>query len=105
MIQATDPHVLFDLYEQGIERIVTCRPQSDGSWAYTVARRSDFVDGFDVPAILASLDAVETGWGGGSTIGGAPRHPDGSRSRLAPARVFEVVEACVRAQLAAQQNP
>jgi hypothetical protein len=98
LVQATDPHVLFDLYEQGIERIVTCRPQKDGSWAYTVARRSDFVDGFDVPAILTSLDAVEKGWGGGSTIGGAPRHADGSRSRLPPQRVFELVEACVRAQ-------
>lgn len=96
MVQAADPHVLFDLYAQGIERIVTCRPQSDGSFAYTVARRSDFVDGFDVPAILAALDTVEKGWGGGSTIGGAPRHPDGSRSRLPPAKVFEIVEGCVR---------
>lgn len=99
MVQAVDPHVLFDLYGQGIERIVTCRPQSDGSFAYTVARRSDFVDRFDVPAILAALDGVEKGWGGGSTIGGAPRHPDGSRSRLPPAKVFEIVEACVRAQI------
>lgn len=105
MIQASDPHVLFDLYEQGIERIVTCRPQSDGSYAYTVARRSDFVDGFDVPAILAALAAAEPGWGGGSTIGGAPRHPDGSRSRLAPAEVFKLVEACVRADPTARRTP
>ena len=105
MIQAADPHVLFDLYEQGIERIVTCRPQSDGSWAYTVARRSDFVDLFDVPSILAALDAVEPGWGGGSTIGGAPRRPDGSRSRLPPARVFEIVEARVRELILAQDAP
>ncbi len=96
LVQAVDPHVLFDLYEQGIERIVTCRPQSDGSFAYTVARRSDFVDHFDVPAILAALHAIEPGWGGGSTIGGAPRNPDGSRSRLPPQRVFEIVEVCVR---------
>ena len=96
MIQATDPHVLFDLYAQGIERIVTCRPQADGSFAYTVARRSDFVEGFEVPALLSALAAVEPGWGGGSTIGGAPRHPDGSRSRLPPAKVFEIVEACLK---------
>ncbi|MBI5547555.1 MAG: hypothetical protein HY901_27040 [Deltaproteobacteria bacterium] len=99
MVQAADPHVLFDLYEQGIERIVTCRPQKDGSHTYTVARRSDFVDGFDVPTILAALDAVEKGWGGGSTIGGAPRNPDGSRSRLQPRQVFELVEACVCRQM------
>jgi hypothetical protein len=96
MVQATDPHVLFDLYEAGIERIVTCRPQGDGSFAYTIARRSDFVDSFDVPEILDSLNAVEPGWGGGSTIGGAPRRPDGSRSRLAPEKVFELIEQCVR---------
>lgn len=98
MVQAVDPHVLFDLYEQGIERIVTCRPQLNGSFAYTVARRSDFVDLFDVPSILDALNAVEPGWGGGSTIGGAPRHPDGSRSRLPPERVFDIVETCVKEQ-------
>jgi hypothetical protein len=96
MIKAVDPHVLFDLYEQGIERIVTCRQQSDGSYAYTIARKSDFVDLFDVPLILAALETVEAGWGGGSTIGGAPSHADGSRSRLTPRQVFEIVEAFVR---------
>ncbi len=100
LVQAADPHVLFDLYEQGIERIVTCRPQSDGSRAYTIARKSDFVDCFDVPRILAALAQVEPGWGGGSTIGGAPRNPDGSRSRLTPEQVFDIVERSVVAQRA-----
>jgi len=98
LIRAADPHVLFDLYDRGVERIVTCRPQSDGSHAYTVARKSDFVDFFDVPEILGALGKVEPGWGGGSTIGGAPRHADGSRSRLAPAQVFDIVEGCVQRQ-------
>lgn len=98
MIQAADPHVLFDLYERGIERIVTRRPQADGSSAYTIARKSDFVDFFDVPEILAALTAEEPGWGGGSTIGGAPRNADGSRSRIDPKRVFDIVEGCVQAQ-------
>lgn len=95
LVEATDPHVLYDLYARGHERVVTCRPVADGSIAYTVARRSDFVDGFDVPAILEALARLEPGWGGGSTIGGAPRRADGSRSHLSPRQVFDAVEACV----------
>jgi hypothetical protein len=100
VVQAAHPHVLFDLYAQGIERVVTVRPLSDGSFAYTVAKKSDFVDEFDVPAILDALGEVEPGWGGGSTIGGAPRNSDGSRSRLTPSDVFELVEREVRRQKA-----
>ncbi len=96
MVEATDPHVLFHLYEKGATRIVTHRLQSDGSSAYTVARRSDFVEAFEVPEILAALSVREPGWGGGSTIGGAPRNADGSRSRLTPDEVFEIVERYVR---------
>ena len=51
------------------------------STAYTVGKRSEFV-AFDVPAFLEACNAIEPGWGGGSTIGGAPRNEDGSRSRL-----------------------
>jgi hypothetical protein len=43
--------------------------------------------------ILARLAALETGWGGGSSIGGAPRRPNGSRSFLPPDQVFELIEA------------
>jgi hypothetical protein len=45
-----------------------------------------------VPEILAALGEIEPGWGGGSTIGGAPRNADGSRSRLTPKQVFDAVE-------------
>ncbi len=99
LVQANHPHALTYLYGRGIERIVAVRQVEDGTWAYTVARKSDFVEHFDVPRILAALSAVEPGWGGGSTIGGAPRNPDGSRSALPPDRVFEIVEAEVRASL------
>lgn len=63
-----------------------------GSTAYTVGKRSEFVD-FDVPGFLARCNAIEPGWGGASTIGGAPRHPDGSRSRLSPAKVAGLLRA------------
>ena len=69
----------------------------DGSHAYTVAKRSEFVKFFPVRTVLEALDARERGWGGGSTVGGAPRNADGSRSRLATDEVFDIVESIVRA--------
>lgn len=88
-------------YASGHTRVVLWHEQLDGSTAYTVARRSDLVDDFPVgPAeqpgtILAALAAREPGWGGGSSIGGAPRHHDRSRSALHPDEVFTIVEAAV----------
>lgn len=56
-------------------------PAPGGTTAYTVAKRSEFV-AYDVRGFLDAMNAREPGWGGGSTVGGAPRHRDGSRSRL-----------------------
>jgi len=84
------------LFADGNERVVIHTTLRDGTHGYTVAKRSEFIKCFPVPRILAALDAREPGWGGGSTVGGAPRNADGSRSRLAPAEVFEVVEGVVR---------
>lgn len=83
------------LFRDGYQRVVIYRQLPDGTWGYTVAKRSEFVKHFPVDKILAALSAREPGWGGGSTIGGAPRHPDGSRSRLPPDEVFRIVEATV----------
>jgi hypothetical protein len=60
--------------------------------AYTIGKRSEFVE-YDVPAFLRALDALEPGWGGGSTVGGAPRARDGARSRLSVEQVAEVFVA------------
>lgn len=78
------------------------RTLSDGTSEYTVGKASEFVDGFDVPALLASLGESELranprqdpacNWGGGSTIGGSPRNADGSASRLSSDEVIRVVE-------------
>jgi hypothetical protein len=103
-VMATSEAGVFDLvYEAGHTRAVLWQPLPDGSTAYTVGRKSDLVDGFPVgppsrpETILAALAGREPGWGGGSSIGGAPRHPDGSRSRLSPDEVFAVVEEAVTA--------
>ncbi|MBL7487468.1 hypothetical protein I6A60_05985 [Frankia sp. AgB1.9] len=77
------------------------REQLDGTTAYTVARRSALVDDFPVgppdqpDTILAALAAREPGWGGGTTVGGAPRHPDRRRSTLTPDEVFTLIEHTV----------
>jgi hypothetical protein len=84
------------VFADGHERVVIWTPLLDGSHAYTLAKRSEFVKDFPVPRILATLAEAEPGWGGGSTIGGAPRNADGSRSRMPPQQVFEVIEAVLR---------
>jgi hypothetical protein len=80
------------VFADGHERVVIWTPLLDGTHAYTVAKRSEFVKDFPVPEILTALGEIEPGWGGGSTIGGAPRNADGSRSRLTPKQVFDAVE-------------
>ena len=88
-------------YAHGYSRVVLWSELRDGSTAYTVARRSDLVDDFPVGppdrpgTILAALAAREPGWGGSSTVGGAPRHPDRRRSTLTPDEVFTLVEETV----------
>ncbi len=100
MVESND--FVFDLvYKAGHKRAVAMQNQPDGSIAYTVAKKSEFVGNFPVGpmskegTILYELAQIEPGWGGGSTIGGAPRNPDGSRSRLTPEQVFEVIEKIV----------
>jgi hypothetical protein len=89
------------LYAAGWDRVVLYDRLPDGSYCYTVGKRSEFVPRFPVGphskpgTILHALAAREPGWGGGSTIGGAPRNPDGSRSRLSPDEVFALIEGLV----------
>jgi len=64
-------------------------PGPAGTIGWTVGKKSDFARG-DIPAFLAEMNALEPGWGGGSTIGGAPRNADGTRSRLTFTEVWPV---------------
>lgn len=70
-----------EAYANGLAVAVLCPDGTDGTTGYTVGKRSDFVD-YDIPAFLARMNALEPGWGGGSTIGGAPRGEGGKRSVL-----------------------
>jgi hypothetical protein len=93
------------LYEEGFTRVVLYSRMQDGSFAYTIARQSDLVAGFPVGphsepgSILHALNQREPGWGGGSSIGGAPRNLDGSRSVLRPEEVFSIIEGVLHAPL------
>lgn len=75
------------LYAQGYSKIILTAALPSGTRIYTVAKRSEFIS-FDVVGLLAALNAIEPGWGGGSTVGGAPRHVDGRRSSLLPVEVW-----------------
>ena len=84
-------------YKAGHQALVAYTQLPDGSYAYTVGKKSEFVANFNVPAILTALNAKEPGWGGSSTIGGAPRNADGSRSHLQPDEIFAIIKDVVRA--------
>ena len=95
---ASSESYIFDLlYKNEYTAAIAYRPLPDGSYEYTIGKKSDLVD-FPVGphtlpgTILHALCQVEPGWGGGSTIGGAPRNADGSRSKLTPREVLAIAE-------------
>ncbi|MFA6159449.1 MAG: hypothetical protein WC763_07525, partial [Candidatus Paceibacterota bacterium] len=85
------------LYADGHNAVILYNKQPDGSFAYTIGKKSEFIPYFPVgphskpDTILSFLNGHEKGWGGGSTIGGAPRNSDGSRSRLTPQSIIALV--------------
>lgn len=97
-VMARSADFIFDLlYANGHTKAVAYQENPDGSVTYTVGKKSEMVANFPVgPApkdgtILNALNTKETGWGGSTTIGGAPRNADGSRSRLTPDEVFAII--------------
>lgn len=64
-------------------------PGPAGTVGWTVGKRSDFARG-NITAFLDEMNNIEPGWGGGSTIGGAPRNADGTRSRLSFTEVWPI---------------
>lgn len=94
---------LQQVYQLGYGAGIIAEPLPDGTMAYHIGKKSELVPSFNVPRILAALGAAELeinpnqspehNWGGGTTVGGAPRNVDGSASRLPVDRVVELVEA------------
>jgi len=65
-------------------------PGPEGTIGFTVGKKSDFVD-FPMVEFVQRMNELEPGWGGGSTICGAPRGPGGLRSKLEPSLVNKVI--------------
>lgn len=76
-------------YAEGAIMALAKVPGPEGTVGWTVGKRSDFAKG-DVQAFLAAMNELEPGWGGGSTIGGAPRLEGGLRSKLSFTEVWPV---------------
>lgn len=96
LIATCDGFGFSQAYALGYEVVVLHKPAADGSTTYTIAKRSDLVNwpvgpSSDPNTILGRLNALELGWGGGSSIGGSPRLPEGVSSRLTPDQVWAVV--------------
>ncbi len=90
-IMVNSENYVFDLiYNDGYTKAVSWQLLADGSFSYTIGKKSEFVD-FPVKEILEHLNSVESGWGGGSTIGGAPRNTDGSRSKIQPEKLVLII--------------
>jgi hypothetical protein len=79
-----------DIYRAGCPVGIVCVPGPNGSTGYTVGKQSDFIL-YDVQEFYSRCNAVEPGWDGGSTIGGAPRQADGTRSMLTREQVEQLL--------------
>ena len=80
------------MFSNGIKAYVTVRKRSDGNWAYTLGRKSQFIN-FDIPEIVNSLNELECSntldkWGGSPLISGSPRI---SGSTQEPIKLFELI--------------
>lgn len=94
MVKSAD-HVFNELYKKGHNKIVLWDIMPDNSYSYTIGKKSEFID-FPIIDILDTLNREESGWGGGSTIGGSPRNSDGSRSKIKPENIVSIINACLK---------
>ncbi len=81
-----------EVYGAGCVVGVVMVPGSEGTVGYTIGKVSDFVS-YDIKAFLARCNELEKGWGGGSTVGGAPRLEGGKRSSLTREQVEGILQA------------
>ncbi len=95
LIESNDPHVLAQVFAAGFDRVVKIHYQEDKSLAVTIAKKSDFIDGFNVRKMFNALNLLELGWNGSSSIGGAPRHSTGERSKLPLSDIIKAIDNVV----------
>lgn len=89
------------LYNDGYKVVCLISEAADGSQRFTIGKVSDLVPyrlgpGNDPDSLLGRLNALEPGWGGGSSIGGSPRLDGGVSSRLRQPQVWDVMQEVSR---------
>ena len=92
LVESHNSHVFSALWQTGYERVVVFRHLEDKSTAVSIAKKSEFIEGFPLSKIYEALNEAEPGWGGSTTIGGAPRNADGSRSRMSIKKITEIID-------------
>jgi hypothetical protein len=85
------------MFSDGIKAFVSSSPYGDG-WMHIAGRMSAYIR-FPIPRLLEAfnraegLDGKSNRWGGGETIGGAPRI---GGSKLPPEEVAKIVEETLK---------
>ena len=87
------PYARAQLYQQGVQALITFRDNQDGTYTYSIGKISDFIK-FPIPELYNVLNQAENltdpsnQWGGSTIIGGSPRR---SGSKLKPEELENIV--------------
>ncbi|MFN8578234.1 MAG: hypothetical protein U0354_15460 [Candidatus Sericytochromatia bacterium] len=90
-----DYYLFGELYKKGFNRIIAWKLLPNNTYSYTIAKKSEFVI-WDINNIIKGLNLIESGWGGGSTIAGAPRNADGTRSKIKPEDLVDIINKLMK---------
>ena len=100
LVEVDHQHARQKLVGEGVNAAVELFARGeDGTYFYSIWRRSEYIVDFPVPDILVELNRVEgfkdddvCGWGGSDNVGGSPRKVG---SKLSPDEVASVVNTVV----------
>ena len=87
------PYARAQLYQEGIQALITFRDNQDGTYTYSIGKISEFIN-FPIPEFYNVLNQAENliktndQWGGSTIIGGSPRR---SSSKLEPKELENIV--------------
>jgi len=87
------PYARAQLYQEGVQALITFRDNQDGTYTYSIGKISDFIK-FPIPELYNVLNQAENlidpnnQWGGSTIIGGSPRR---SGSKLKPEKLENIV--------------
>ena len=87
------PYARAQLYQEGVQALITFRDNQDGTYTYSIGKISPFIK-FPIPEIYNVLNQAENlndtndQWGGSTIIGGSPRR---SSSKLKPKELENIV--------------